>query len=222
MNSDTSPRWADRLGTGSRTFLIVTTIIFGLFAVGMVAGFSYAVLQDGKLPTKPLVWFVFAAMIALVAFVGWVLLSLFRSIHRERMSGFDRRYWRMWAIVFGLSVPLGAALVGLGIDDPGAGFSMMLSNTPIAPITAILVSIVVSVLLIASLVIYFRTIDDHEERAYLWGSNVAFHFVALAFPLYWLLARGGLLPHITIGIALLIILLSCIVQAIVWALFKFR
>ena len=222
MNSDTPPRWADRLGTGTRTALIIATFILGVFAVGMVGGFSYAVIEDGQLPTKPLIYLIFAGMVALVAFVGWVLLSLFRSIHPERMSGFDKRYWKMWAIVFGLSAPLGAVLAGFGLDDPGGGFSMMLSNSPIAPLTAILVSIVVSILLIASLVIYFRTIDDHEERAYLWGSNVAFHFLALAFPLYWLLARGSLVPQITIGIALLIILLSCIVQAIVWALFKFR
>lgn len=222
MNSEPSPRWADRLGTGSRTFLIVTTFIFGVFAVGMVGGFSYAVIEDGKLPTKPLVWLVFAAMVGLVAFVGWVLLSLFRSIYPERMSRFDRRYWKMWAIVFALSAPLGALLAGLGLSDQSQGVSLILSNSPIAPLTAILVSIVVSILLIASLVIYFRTIDDHEARAYLWGSNVAFHFIAIAFPLYWLLARGGLLPQITIGIALLIVLASCVVQASVWALFKFR
>ncbi|MES2905094.1 MAG: hypothetical protein V4696_12990 [Pseudomonadota bacterium] len=222
MNSETSPRWADRLGTGTRTILIVTTIIFGLFAVGMVAGFSYAVLEDGKLPTKPLVWLIFAAMVALVALVGWVLLSLFRSIYPERMSRFDKRYWKMWAIVIGLSFPIGIAVGVLGLSDQSGGFSLLLSNAPISPPTAILVSVVGSILMIATLVIYFRAIDDHEERAYLWGSNVAFHFLALAFPFYWLLARGGLVPALTIGAALLIVLLSCIVQAIVWALFKFR
>ena len=222
MNSEPSPRWADRLGTGTRTILIVTTFIFGVFAVGMIGGFSHAVVEEGKLPTKPIVWLIFAAMIALVAFIGWVLLSLFRSIYPERMSGFDKRYWKMWIWVFALSAPIGMLLAVYGLSDQGNGLSLILSNTPIAPITAILVSIAVSVLLIASLVIYFRTIDDHEERAYLWGSNVAFHFLALAFPLYWLLARGGLVPSLTIGIALMLVLMSCVVQAIVWALFKFR
>lgn len=222
MNSDMSPRWADRLGTGTRTILIVAAFIFGVFAVGMVAGYSTAVIEDGKVPTDPVVWLIFAAMVALVAFIGWVLISLFRSIYPERMSGFDKRYWKMWAIVFALSVPIGAVIAGLGFSDQSKGFSLILSNSPIAASTAILVSIVVSILLTASLVIYFRTIDDHEERAYLWGSNVAFHALALAFPLYWLLARGGLVPTLTIGIALLIVLLSCIVQAAVWALFKFR
>ena len=222
MNSDKSLRWADRLGTGTRTILIVTTFIFGVFAVGMVGGFSYAVLEDGKLPTKPLVWLIFAAMIALLAFVGWVLLSLFRSLNPQTMSGFDRRYWKMWAVIAALGMPVGIGIALLGLSDQGDGFSLVLSNAPIAPLTAIIGSLLIGVLLVVSAIIYHRTIDDHEERAYLWGSTVAFYFLALTFPLHWLLQRGGLIPALTIGMALLLILFSCIIQAIVWALFKFR
>ena len=222
MNAEANAGWAERLGSTARILLLVVTAIFGVFAIGMVGGFSAAVIEDGQLPTKPVVWLIFAAMVGLVAVVGWVLATLVRSFRPQTMSGFDRRYWKMWGVMVLLGMPLGVAMAVFGLDDPGGGFSMMISNAPIAPLTAVLVSLVVSALLIAALVIYFRTIDDHEERAYLWGSNVAFHFLALAFPLYWLLARGGLVSQITIGIALLIVLLSCIVQAIVWALFKFR
>ena len=222
MNAEANAGWAERLGSTARILLLVVTAIFGVFAVGMVGGFSAAVIEDGQLPTKPVVWLIFAAMVGLVAVVGWVLATLVRSFRPQTMSGFDRRYWKMWGVMVLLGMPLGVAMAVFGLDDPGGGFSMMISNAPIAPLTAVLVSLVVSALLIAALVIYFRTIDDHEERAYLWGSNIAFHFLALAFPLYWLLARGGLVSQITIGIALLIVLLSCIVQAIVWALFKFR
>ena len=222
MNAEANAGWAERLGSTARILLLVVTAIFGVFAVGMVGGFSAAVIEDGQLPTKPVVWLIFAAMVGLVAVVGWVLATLVRSFRPQTMSGFDRRYWKMWGVMVLLGMPLGVAMAVFGLDDPGGGFSMMISNAPIAPLTAVLVSLVVSALLIAALVIYFRTIDDHEERAYLWGSNIAFHFLALAFPLYWLLARGGLVSQITICIALLIILLSCIIQAIVWALFKFR
>lgn len=222
MNSDLSPGWADRLGTGTRTMLIIVTFILGVFAIGMVGGFSYAVIDDGKLPTKPLAWLIFAVMIALVAGTGWVLLSLFRSIHSERMSGFDKRYWKMWAIMLGLSVPLGVGIAVLGHNEDASFVSMVLSSAPIAPLTAILGSILLTAVVIISMVIYFRAIDDHEERAYLWGSTVAFHFLAIAFPLHWLLARGGIVPALTIGIALLIILVSCFVQAVAWAILKFR
>ena len=222
MNADANAGWAERLGSTARILLLVVTAIFGVFAVGMVGGFSAAVIEDGQLPTKPVAWLIFAAMVALVAVIGWILATLVRSFRPQTMSGFDRRYWKMWGVIVLLGMPVGVALAAFGLDDPGDGFSMMLSNSPIAPLTAILVSLAVAILLTASLVIYFRTIDDHEERAYLWGTNIAFHFLALAFPLYWLLARGGLVPPITIAIALLIVLLSCIVQSIVWALFKFR
>ncbi len=222
MNSQTSSRWADRLGTGTRTVMVVVAFIVGVFAVGMVGGFGYAVIEDGKIPTRPIVWLIFAAMVGLVAFIGWVLLSLFRSIYPGQMSNFDRRYWRMWKVVCALCGVLGIGLGAFWQTDQRGGFSMLASNAPILPATAILASIGAAILLIASLVIYFRAIDDHEARAYLWGSNVAFHFLALAFPLYWLLARGGLVPTLTIGIALSIVLVSCIVQGVVWALFKFR
>ena len=222
MNSETSPRWADRLGTSARTILIIVVFILGVFAIGMIAGFGFAVIENGKLPIKPVAYLIFVAMIGLVALLGWVLLSLFRSVHSERMSRFDRRYWTMWALLAVLGIPFGIGIGMLGLSEDASFNSLVLSNSPIAPLTAILGSILLSAVLIVSMVIYFRAIDDHEEHAYLWGSTVAFHFLVLAFPLHWLLARGGLVPTLTIGIALLIVLISCIVQAIVWTLFKFR
>ena len=188
----------------------------------MVAGFSYAVFDDGQLPTKPIAYIIFAAMIGLVAVVGWVLATLIRSLNPQMMSGFDRRYWKMWAVIAALGMPVGIGIALLGLSDQGDGFSLVLSNSPIAPLTAIVGSLLIGVLLVVSAIIYHRTIDDHEERAYLWGSTVAFYFLALTFPLHWLLQRGGLIPALTIGMALLLILFSCIIQAIVWALFKFR
>ena len=222
MDGQAQGNWADRMGSTKRYTLIVIISIFGIFMIGMLAGFSYAIYEDGKLPTKPLAYIIFAAILGLASLVGWVLATLIRSLRHQSMSGFDRRYWKMWAVIVGLSIPIGIGFVMLGVSDQANGISLVLSNSPIAPLTAILGSLAMGILLIASAVIYHRTIDDHEERAYLWGSTIAFYFLALAFPLHWLLARGGIVPVLTIGVALLLILLSTIVQAIVWALFKFR
>lgn len=222
MSAQTKSGWADRLGPTGRTIAIILTIILGMLAVGMVAGFSYAIIEDGKIPTKPIVYLIFSAMVGLVAGAGWMLLSLFRAIHPERMSRFDRRYWKMWAVVIGLSFPIGIAIAILGIGDQSDGLSLVVSNAPIAPGTAIFVSVLVTILVVLAAVYHHRTVDDHEERAYLWGSTIGYYFLVIAFPLHWLLARGSLVPALTIGIALLIILISCIVQALVWALFKFR
>lgn len=222
MTAQPNAGWADRLGSTARAALIVVTSILAVFVIGMVAGFTHAIFEDGRLPTKPLAYLTFAAIIGAAALVGWVLATLIRSLRPHSMSGFDRRYWKMCAIIFGLSVPIGIVLAIFGLSDQDDGFSLILSDAPITPLIAIATSILVTILLALAAIYYHRTVDDHEERAYLWGSTIAFYILVLAFPLYWLLARGGLVPQITIGIAMLIILLSCIVQAIVWALFKFR
>ena len=221
MDVQANAGWADRLGSTARYSLIVLVSVFGVFMIGMVAGFSYAVIEDGQLPTKPKAYLVFAAIIGATALVGWVLATLVRSLRSQNMSQFDKRYWKMWAIVVGLSIPIGVVVAVLALSNQLNGISL-LSNSAIAPLTAIAGSVVLGILLIASVIIYFRAIDDHEERAYLWGSTIAFHFLAIVFPLHWLLARGGIVPALTIGIALLLILISVVVQAIVWALFKFR
>lgn len=222
MNAHVNAGWADRLGSTARYSLIVLVAILGIFMVGMVGGFSYAIIEDGRLPTKPLAYLIFAAILGGTALAGWVLATLVRSLQSQAMSKFDRRYWKMWGIVVGLSIPIGLGVAVLGLSDQARGFSLVLSNSPIAPLTAVGVALGVGILLVAAAIIYHRTIDDHEERAYLWGSTLAYYFLILAFPLHWLLARGGLVPAMSIGIALLLVLLSCIIQAIVWALFKFR
>ena len=98
MNAQTNVGWADRLGPTARTIVMIVTIILGIFAIGMVAGFSYAMIEDGRLPTKPLAYVIFAAMLGLVAGTGWMLLSLFRSIHpnatlRSALLGIGGRRW---------------------------------------------------------------------------------------------------------------------------------
>lgn len=54
------------------------------------------------------------------------------------------------------------------------------------------------------------------------GSQLAYYFLAAAIPIYWLLFRGGLVPALTAGGAMILLLASLAVQAAVWAWFKFR
>jgi hypothetical protein len=222
MNARVTGGWADRLGSTTRFTLIVVAAILGLFAIGMVAGFSYAIYEDGRMPAKPMAYLIFAAILGFGAAVGWLLATLIRSLRAQEMSGFDRRYWKMWGVVMLLSMPVGIGLALFGLSGEAGDLSLVLSNSPIAPLTAAVTAAVVTVLLTLAAIHYHRTIDDHEERAYLWGSTIAYYFLILAFPLHWLLARGGIVPALTIGIAMLLVLVSCILQAIVWALFKFR
>jgi hypothetical protein len=222
MDAHANSGWADRLGPSTRLRLIAVTTIVAFLMIGMVAGVGYAVYEDGELPTKPAVYVIFAAIVAVTAVVGWTLAKLVRSLSSQPMSNFDRRYWKMWAGVFGLSLVIGVIVAAVGLNSQASGLSLMLSNAPIAPMTAVIVAIALTILLALAAIYYHRTVDDHEERAYLWGSTLAFYFLIVVFPLHWLLARGGLVPSLTIGIALLIVLASTVLQAIVWAIIKFR
>jgi len=223
MDGQAQGNWADRLNPTARTASIVIALIAALLVFGAIVGVTVAVFEHGKLPNKPLAYVVFAGMLGLAALLSWFIAGLVRAVRRQQMSGFDRRYWRMWIVLVALGLPLGIAVGILGTgDDQQNPLSSMFSNSAISPLVAGLLGAAFVLLMVLAAVYYHRTIDDHEERAYLWGSTIAFYFLALAFPLHWLLARGDIVPVLTIGVALLLILLSCIVQAIAWALLKFR
>lgn len=222
MDVQVNAGWADRLGSTARVLLIIAAALLTIMMLGMVAGYGVAIYEDGKLPTKPLAYIVFAAIVGVTALAGWLLATLIRSLRPQTMSRFDRRYWKMWAAIVALGIPLGIILAIVGLGDQREGVSIVISNAPIGPLAAIAASTLLVVLCALSAIYYHRTVDDHEERAYLWGSTIAYYFLVLAFPLHWLLARASLVPQITIGVALLIVLISCILQAIVWGLFKFR
>ena len=97
-----------------------------------------------------------------------------------------------------------------------------MQRLPVRLAIAVLLAILVTGTFAASVWLYHRAIDDHEERAYLWGSQVAYYFLILALPAWWLLERGGIVPAITTGVAFLAILVSFLVQGAVWAWLKFR
>ena len=221
--SEPKPNWAERLSPTGR---VIATLFLGLgivFTLGAVVGFSVAALEHGMVPHKPLAYVAFAAILAVGALLVWALRTVVRPWQTPEVSAFDRRYFRMWMIIGALGVPVGIGLaLGTDLSDPLRAGDAIISNSPIDPALAIVLAVVGTLALAASAVLYHRTIDDHEERAYLWGSTIAFYFIAIAFPLAWLLARGGLLDPLGIGQAIIIVLVSFVIQAAVWLWFKFR
>ncbi|MEO7603307.1 MAG: hypothetical protein ABIS39_08670, partial [Sphingomicrobium sp.] len=124
-------------------------------------------------------------------------------------------------VLAALGVPVGVLLGSFGQTGGMAALNPF-SDTPIQTPIAILLAVLVTGFLAAAAALYHRTIDDHEERAYLWGSQVAYYFLFLTFPAWWLLERGGLVGSITTGGALGALLASFLVQGAVWAWLKFR
>lgn len=214
--------WATRLSPTMRGIGIAASGLFLIFFAGAIAGFITAMVETGG-PHKPLAWAALAVFVAAFGGSALLLLKLIRSFKMAPLSAFDRRYYRMWGLVILLSLPIGVGLAFLDGSGPALGkVPDLFADTPISPRTALIFSVLLLLALAAAAILYHRTIDDHEERAYLWGSTVAFYFLAAALPVAWLLGRGGLLTQPGMGTALVLMLASFIIQSLVWMWFKFR
>src|SRR3546814_17952819 len=66
---------------------------------------------------------------------------------------------------------------------------------------------------------YHRSIDDHEEHAWLWAGLAGWYAFALAAPVWWVLHRADLAPPAD---AMMLFLLSLLVNAVVHLWLKFR
>lgn len=81
---------------------------------------------------------------------------------------------------------------------PGLGRLNPFQATPIAKRVALILAILVTATFVLALVLYHRPVDGHEERAYLWGSQVAYYFLILAFPVWWLFERSAIVGPLTL------------------------
>lgn len=213
--------WAERLTPAMRVGVTLLLSLALLLLAAVILGLTMGAVAHVGVRHMPPFYLVLAVMVGIVIVIARALRTVIRSWRSPDVSPFDRRYYRMWGVVGALGFASG---VGFWVfsDKPHQSGMSLFSNSPIEPGFAIAFAVVGAILLVASTAIYLRTIDDHEERAYLWGSTIAFHFLAIAFPVAWLLSRGGLLAPLDIAQAMIIVLISFAMQAAVWLWFKFR
>ncbi|KTE20447.1 hypothetical protein ATE67_09280 [Sphingopyxis sp. H050] len=95
----------------------------------------------------------------------------------------------------------------------------MLSNGPLPTNFAIGASIIWVVGMILSLILYHRSVDDHEERAYLWAGTAAWYTITLAGPTWWVLHRASLAPTPDL---MLVFVGALAVNLLVWLWLKYR
>jgi hypothetical protein len=189
----------------------------GLFLAGMTLGVIVAIATKGW-PSRAWVSLipVVAAPLAILALIAaWRLVAPPKSA-----SAYEKKYWNVWLAIVAISAPVGAVSAILLLRSGVPATSVF--TAPIAPAVAIVLALLVTAVCIAAIALYHRAIDDHEERAYLWGSQLAYYFLIVAFPAWWLLERGGIVGAITTGTAFVAVLLSAVVQAGVWAWLKYR
>lgn len=212
-----------RMSPVARGLTVLAAITIVMFVIGFWVGFGAGAIERGQLPRKPLAWVIVAiAAVATVAAVQF-LRALFKTGLFAGLNRFDTRYWKMWLWIALLGIPIGIGMVLLGImDTPAGDLERLFGTGTIGPVTASLATILLAATLGLAAWLYHRAIDDHEERAYLWGSQFAYYFVSLAIPAWWLLSRGGIVPPLEFAAAFSIILVSFVIQAAVWAWFKFR
>ncbi len=184
-----------------------------VFLMGGVAGYLDAHRADGGDGPSGLV----AGGLVLLAGVGvmWLYLRRFPLF----WQGWSRRK-RLYTASIAGSVLLGlltAILLRSGQSDATA--DPFFSNSALSPQIAILLALLWGVGISIAVFIYQRTIDDHEERAYLWAGLAGYYAFVIPAPMWWVLARADLAPPID---AMLLFGLTIITNALVYLWLKFR
>jgi hypothetical protein len=191
-----------------------TVITLGtVFLMGGVAGYLDAHRADGGGGPSGLV----AGGLVLLAGVGvmWLYLRRFPA------------FWQNWSRrkrLYTASIA-GSALLGLltaillrsGQSDIAA--DPFFSNSALSPQIAILLALLWGVGISIAVFIYQRTIDDHEQRAYLWAGLAGYYAFVIPAPMWWVLARADLAPPVD---AMLLFTVTIITNAIVYLWLKFR
>jgi hypothetical protein len=214
---------AERLSPTTRIALLALAGLLAFCLAGFFIGFGAAAIDHGHLPRKPLAWGILAGAVGLAYGLYRLIRWLTTPSLGAGMTPYNLRYSKMMGIIMLLSAPLGAALAVMALRGDATDMTRRIFVDGALPAAgAIALAALLLVALSIAVILYHRAIDDHEERAYLWGSQIAYYFLAAFIPIYWLLFRGGLVPALTAGGAMLLLLTSFLVQAAVWAWFKFR
>lgn len=137
---------------------------------------------------------------------------------KRPMSPRRKRYWTALGLAGAFGGVLGVWMQSAQSDGATIGLAL-LSNSALPASFAIGASVVWIVGMAISLILYHRSVDDHEERAYLWAGTAAWYTLTLTAPTWWVLHRAGLVlaPDV-----MLLFLGALAVNAIVWLWLKYR
>lgn len=196
-------------------FLWPVLICLGtIFLAGILAGYNSALADAGKSSLDPLA----TSLIALALGAGALVLYFRR--HADWLRGLSPRRRRYWSAL-GLSAIVGGVIGGwMQLDQAQSGGAIVfLGNGALSAGFAIGASIFWVIGLIVGLAIYHRSIDDHEQRAWLWAGLVGWYAFIFPAPVWWVLHRADLAPPID---AMLLFLVSMVANAIVYLWLKFR
>lgn len=176
---------------------------------GVFAGYSEARAELGHAALAP--WA--GAMIAIA--LGAVAFAFYVRRHADwfrQWSPRKRLYWVGLVLAGTLGLVSAIMLRANGDTD-------LMSDSAMTPTLAIGLSALWALGLMAALIIYHRTIDDHERMAYQIGGLAGFYAFVIPCPIWWVLARASLAPPVE---AMPLFAFSLTVNALVYFWFKFR
>lgn len=196
-------------------FIWPAAICFGaIFLAGILAGYSKAAAEAGKATLAPWAGPLIAATLGIAG-----LFFYFRR-HADWFRGLSRRRRRYWTAL-GLAAVIGGIVgVWASFDQPAnRGAIEMAFTGSLSANFAIGASLFWVIGLLVSMIIYHRSIDDHEERAWLWAGLAGWYAFIFPAPVWWVLHRAGLAPPAD---AMLLFVLSMVANGVVYLWLKFR
>jgi len=197
-----------RLGLGWPIAIFMGTAMLA----GVFAGYNKAAAEAGDTMLAPWV----GPLIAIALGVSAMALYLRRHIDQWRQwSPRKRLYWISLFGSFGLGIMI-AIMMQSGQQDVS---NDMFSNSALTPTMAVVLSLMWVIGLGVAMILYHRSIDDHERHAYRLGAAAGFYAFVVPCPVWWVLARAGMAPPVE---AMSLFLFSLIVNCGVYLWFKFR
>lgn len=188
-------------------------VLSTVFLTGVTAGYLSGHSAEGGTGLSPLVGG------GLILFAGIVVMTFYL----RRFGPF----WHSWSLrkrLYMTSV-ISSALLGFiaavlmrsGQSDAAA--NPFFSNSALSPEIAITLALIWGVGISIAVFIYQGAIDDHERHAYLWAGLAGYYAFIVPAPVWWVLARADLAPPVD---AMLLFVLTLVVNAAVWLWLKFR
>lgn len=158
----------------------------------------------------------------LVLLAGIAVMGLYLRQFGAFWQSWSRRKWLYMASLFGAGLLglMSIVLIHSGQSDAAdAPFSAFFSDSALSPKIAVGLALIWGIGISIAACVYHWTIDDHEERAYLWAGLAGYYSFVIPAPIWWVLARASLAPPVD---AMLLFLLSLFVNCAVYLWLKFR
>ena len=199
------PQHRGKPGIGWPIAIFVGTALLA----GIFAGYSEARADQGHSALAP--WA--SAMIAIA--LGAMAFAVYVRRHAawfRQWSPRKRLYWISLVLAGALGLVSAILLQSHGNAD-------LMSNSALTPALAIGLSVLWVFGLLVALIIYQRSVDDHERMAHYIGGLAGFYAFVFPCPVWWVLWRADVAPPVEV---MPLFALSLTANALVYLWFKFR